>query len=140
MPQRSFPPPTTSPPPPSFSTLGSSAAQERGSHGGWGRLVRVLVPAATGAAVLISIAAPAAYADSQSVVTIIDNVRNWIAGLLAALATLFMTYGGLRYLTAAGNPRAVEEAKSAIRSALIGYALAGLAPILVATLRQVVGV
>ena len=93
-----------------------------------------------GAAFLLLSTIDPAYAETGSVVALVDGVRNWLAGLLAALATLFQTYGGLRYLTAAGNPRAVEEAKSAIRSALIGYALAGLAPILVSTLRQVVGI
>src|SRR2546422_4182345 len=53
---------------------------------------------------------------------VIDSLRNWVAGVLAALATLFLTIGGVRYLIASGNPRAVEEGKAAIKSALIGYA------------------
>lgn len=70
---------------------------------------------------------------------LIESIRNWVTGLLAALATLFLTLGGLRYLTAGGNPRAVEEGKSAIKSALIGYALAALSPMLVDILRKVLG-
>ncbi|GAC1701801.1 MAG: hypothetical protein NVS9B6_17150 [Candidatus Limnocylindrales bacterium] len=70
---------------------------------------------------------------------LIDSIRNWVTGLLAALATLFLTLGGLRYLTAGGNPRAVEEGKGAIKSALIGYALAALSPMLVDILRKVLG-
>ena len=69
--------------------------------------------------------------------TVIDSVRDWVAGLLIALATLFLTIGGVRYLTAQGNPRAVEEAKAAIKAALIGYALAALAPTLVSILQKV---
>ena len=69
--------------------------------------------------------------------TVIDSVRNWVAGLLAALATLFLTIGGARYLTANGNPRAVEEGKAAIKSAMIGYVLAALSPMLVSILQKV---
>lgn len=71
---------------------------------------------------------------------LIDSIRNWITGLLAGLATLFLTLGGLRYLTAGGNQRAVEEGKGAIKSALIGYALAALAPMFVDILRRLLAV
>ena len=92
---------------------------------------------AAGAAVLLTILlAVPAYATSD-LNTVIDSVRNWVAGLLAALATLFLTIGGARYLTANGNPRAVEEGKAAIKSAMIGYALAALAPLLVSILQKV---
>ena len=69
--------------------------------------------------------------------SVIDSVRDWVAGLLIALATLFLTVGGVRYLTAQGNPRAVEEAKAGIKAALIGYGLAALAPTLVSILQKV---
>ena len=69
--------------------------------------------------------------------TVIDSVRDWVAGLLIALATLFLTVGGVRYLTAQGNPRAIEEAKAGIKAALIGYGLAALAPTLVSILQKV---
>ena len=97
--------------------------------------------ASGGAAVLTTIllAAPA-YAASGDFTTVIDSIRNWIAGLLVALATLFLTVGGIRYLTANGNPRAVEEGKAAIKSALIGYALAALSPMFVDVLRRVLGI
>jgi hypothetical protein len=48
-----------------------------------------------------------------------------------------LTVGGVRYLTAQGNPRAVEEAKAGIKAALIGYGLAALAPTLVSILQKV---
>ena len=103
------------------------------------RSPRFFIPGAAAAlafAALLILAVPA-YADSSDLGTVIDSVRTWVAGLLAALATLFLTIGGFRYLTAGGNPRAVEQAKDAIKSALIGYALAALAPMLVQILRQV---
>ena len=80
-----------------------------------------------------------AYAAAGDLTSVIDSLRIWVAGILAALATLFLTVGGVRYLIANGNPRAMEEGKNAIRSALIGYALAALAPLFVDILRRVLG-
>ena len=86
--------------------------------------------------VLVILLAVPAFAASD-LNTVIDSVRDWVAGLLIALATLFLTVGGVRYLTAQGNPRAVEEAKAGIKAALIGYGLAALAPTLVSILQKV---
>ena len=71
--------------------------------------------------------------------SVIDGLRVWLVGLLAAVATLFLTIGGIRYITAGGDPMQVERAKTALKSAAIGYALAALAPLLVAVLRSIVG-
>ena len=83
-----------------------------------------------------------AFADAAagpSLNTVIDNLRNWLVGILAGVATLFLTVGGLRYLAAGGDPSQVEKAKVALRSAAVGYALAILAPLLVSILASVVG-
>ncbi|MFE0178051.1 pilin [Streptomyces sp. NPDC059002] len=71
--------------------------------------------------------------------TVISNLRNWIVGILGGLATLFLTFGGLRYLMAGGDPGEVEAAKRALRAAAIGYGLALLAPVIVVVLRGIVG-
>jgi hypothetical protein len=99
------------------------------------------VAAAAGAVIaLVFLAAPAyAAAAGPSLNTVIDNLRNWLIGILAAAATLFLTVGGLRYLAAGGDPSQVEKAKVALRSAAIGYALAILAPLLVSILASVLG-
>jgi Type IV secretion system pilin len=52
---------------------------------------------------------------------------------------LFLTLGGLRYLMADGDPGEVEKAKTALRSAAIGYTLAILAPVIVTVLKSVAG-
>lgn len=85
------------------------------------------------------ISAPAALAAANDLNQVIDNVRVWITGLLAALATLLLMIGGVRYLLAAGDPGSHERAKGSIRAALIGYALALLAPVLVSIVQQIVG-
>ena len=84
---------------------------------------------------LLAVGAPAA----PTLDSVINGLRNWLVGLLAAVATLFLTIGGIRYITAGGDPMHVERAKTALKSAAIGYALAALAPLLVSVLRSVVG-
>lgn len=69
----------------------------------------------------------------------ITNLQNWLVGFLVALATLFLTIGGIRYLAANGDPGAVEKAKSAFKSAAVGYALAAMAKPIVAALQSIVG-
>jgi hypothetical protein len=71
--------------------------------------------------------------------TVISNLTAWIIGILAVVATLFLTIGGVRYLLAGGDPSEVERAKSALKNAAIGYALALLAPVLLDVLRGVLG-
>ncbi|MDA0565152.1 pilin [Streptomonospora sp. S1-112] len=70
---------------------------------------------------------------------VITNIRNWIVGLLVALATLLLTIGGLRYLLAGGDPGEVNRAKDTLKYAALGYGVAILAPILVEILRGFVG-
>jgi len=70
---------------------------------------------------------------------VMNNVRDWIIGLLSGLATLFVTVGGLRYLMAGGNEGEVMKAKGTLKSAAYGYALAALAPVLVDILKSMVG-
>ncbi|GAA0739512.1 hypothetical protein Drose_16980 [Dactylosporangium roseum] len=70
---------------------------------------------------------------------IIGNITTWIVGLLVGVATLFLTIGGLRRLAAGGDPTEIEKSNSAFKNALIGYALAVLAPILLAVVQGWIG-
>jgi hypothetical protein len=76
---------------------------------------------------------------AASIGQVISNTTVWIVGILAGLATLFLTIGGVRYLMAGGDPAEVEKAKTALRSAAIGYGLAILAPVIVTVLKSLVG-
>jgi hypothetical protein len=98
------------------------------------------------AAAAVLAAAPAAPAAAgghvlaaDSIGQVITNAQDWVTGILAGLATLLFAIGGLRYLLAGGDPSEVERAKTALRSAVIGYALAVLAPVIVAVLKSLVG-
>ncbi len=85
----------------------------------------------------VPLATPPLAADSIS--QVLNNTTLWIIGILAGLATLFLTLGGVRYMMANGDPAEVEKAKTALRSAAIGYALAILAPVIVTVLKSLVG-
>ena len=75
-------------------------------------LARATLPALAAAVVFTLILDLPAYALGD-LGGVIDSIRNWVAGLLAALATLFLTIGGVSYLTAGGNQRTAEEGKEA---------------------------
>ena len=100
-------------------------------------LRRIPRPPGGQALLAVPLAAPPLAADSIS--QVLTNTTLWIVGILAGLATLFLTLGGVRYLMANGDPAEVEKAKTALKSAAIGYALAILAPVIVTVLKSLVG-
>lgn len=87
--------------------------------------------------VLFSTAAYAAGADAtvpmaaESIEAVVNNIRTWLVGILVAVATLFLTVGGLRLMWANGDPGEAEKGKAALKSAAVGYGLALLAPLIV---------
>ncbi|WP_229789623.1 pilin [Pilimelia terevasa] len=89
----------------------------------------------------------AAYADTTGTAglaaatlpQVIANLQQWLMGILAGVATLFLILAGVYWATAGGDPSAVERAKGALKNALIGYALAVLAPILLGVVKGIVG-
>ena len=105
------------------------------------RLVPVLTAVAGLVAAAILLAGTAAYAAgpgapvtvlaADSITAVVNNIRAWLVGILVAVATLFLTIGGLRLMWANGDPGEAEKGKAALKSAAIGYALALLAPLIV---------
>ncbi|MBR7830760.1 hypothetical protein KDK95_30940 [Actinospica sp. MGRD01-02] len=93
--------------------------------------------AAATALATLGAASPALAADD--IPTVISNLENWLVGILAGLATLFLVIGGVRYVISGGNPGEVEKAKSAFKSAAMGYCLAILAPVVMTILKSIVG-
>lgn len=98
------------------------------------------------AATAVMVAACPAQATTTQVVALVGslgelliNIRTWIMGVLALVATVFLTIGGVRYLLAGGDPGEVEKAKGCFRNAAFGYVLAALAPVVVGILRGLVG-
>jgi hypothetical protein len=102
-------------------------------------LVWVLSAAVPASATSVIAGSVQVVAVAGSVGEVLTNIRNWLMGILAGLATVFATLGGVRYVMANGDPGEVEKAKTAFRSAGKGYALAALAPLMVTVLKGIVG-
>ena len=73
------------------------------------------------------------------VVGILEAVRNALVAVLTALAIAALTYAGIRYVIAGGDPTGVEKAKIAAKSAVVGLGLALVAPLLVAIVKGIIG-
>jgi hypothetical protein len=124
---------------------GRQQAEPRGGtrQRSWCRAAMVALAVATAVLIIVLVATDAfadvAAAAPSDLQTVFTNLRNWLIGLLATLATLMLTVGGLRYLIAGGDPGEVQKAKAALKAAAFGYGLAILAPIFVNVLKKVVG-
>lgn len=110
--------------------------------GGWQQglvlLLAVRVLAVGGMGVLLLLAnAPEAWA-LATIPQVVSNLRDWIVGISAGLATLFLTLGGARYLMASGDPGEIEAAKRAMKAAAIGYGIAVLAPVITEVLQGII--
>jgi hypothetical protein len=104
-------------------------------------IYRITAVAAATLAILTG-AGPAYAAEPRapySLPTVVSNITTWIVGLLVGIATLFLTIGGLRRMAAGGDPTEIEKSNSAFKNALIGYALAILAPILLNVVKGWIG-
>jgi uncharacterized integral membrane protein len=122
------------------------------AHDGRGRVLLRRVAVIAGLAVLALVlfasasTPPVAHAATTQVLAlagsvdeVLTNIRNWIMGVLAGLATVFLSIGGVRYVMGGGDPGEIEKAKTAFRAAGIGYGLAALAPLVVTVLKGIVG-
>lgn len=106
------------------------------------RVFRRLWPVA-GLVLVLLVSGPVAGADPVAQVASVDqvlaNIRNWVMGILASLATVFLSFGSVRYLMAGGDPGEIEKAKTAFKAAGIGYGMCALAPLIVTVLAGIVG-
>jgi hypothetical protein len=79
---------------------------------------------------------------SKSVGDIIQSVITWVLGFSAAIAVLFIIYGGIQYVISAGNDARVASAKKTLTFAIIGLIVIILAGAIVvfvsSTLNQIV--
>lgn len=123
------------------------AIEESGGAEGRQRLHRPSLVFLLCATVLLGIAIPlCAHAETERTLALVgttsqlfDNIRNWLMGILAGLATVILSVGGVRYLIAGGDTGEVEGAKRAFKAAAIGYCLAALAPLVLSILQQIIG-
>lgn len=54
---------------------------------------------------------------------IVISLINWVLGILALIAVIFILLGGFRWMTAGGNEESVEKAKEILIAAIIGLVI-----------------
>ena len=107
-------------------------------HIGFGAVTVVALVLSAPAAAFADTGDPVVLA-ANSLPQVINNLRLWLMGILAAVATLFLVLAGVYWATAGGDPAQIDKAKQAFRNALIGYGLAVLAPIFLQVVQGIVG-
>lgn len=63
--------------------------------------------------------------------TMITNAIQWVIGVSGFVAAIFVVYGGITYMTSAGEPGKLQKAKQMITYALIGLAIVALSEVIV---------
>ena len=61
---------------------------------------------------------------SGSIFNIIENIMNWILGLVGIIGVIGFAIAGILYLTAAGDDDRIKTAKNAMLYAIIGVVVA----------------
>lgn len=56
----------------------------------------------------------------------IENMINWFISMAGIVSVVFLIYGGIQYMTSAGDATKLEKAKKVIMYALIGLAIVAL--------------
>lgn len=54
---------------------------------------------------------------------VIVSLLKWLLVIVAALAVVYLVYGGIMYITAGGNPEQATKARTAIINAIIGIVI-----------------
>lgn len=71
----------------------------------------------------VTIGPPFGASGPQSIGDLIKNITDWVLGLSGAVAVLFIIIAGFRYITAHGDSKQTEAAKTALRNAIIGLVI-----------------
>ena len=56
----------------------------------------------------------------------VTRLINWVTGVAGVVSAIFVVYGGIAYITSAGDPGKVEKAKKTILYSLIGLIIVAL--------------
>lgn len=60
---------------------------------------------------------------TNPILPFVQNIQGVLAGIGLAVATCFLIWGAYQYMSASGNPRAMEKGKAAMVGALAGYGI-----------------
>ena len=82
---------------------------------------------------------PCGATNVSTVGEMVIRVTNWILGFAGAIAVLFIIWGGIQYLTAAGNEKQVASAKTTLTNAIIGLVVILLAGVIMLLVSNAAG-
>lgn len=66
------------------------------------------------------------------------RIANWIIWLAGGLALLYLVYGGIVYITAAGNEDKAKTGKNAVLQAVIGIAIILFARVIISWINAII--
>lgn len=91
------------------------------------------VTAAALALPVVSLAAPSLPAGTtpsgtgvEPVISILDKVGDWMFGLLLAVAAIYILWAAFTFLIARGDPKKIEEAKTALTYSIVAIVVGAL--------------
>lgn len=88
----------------------------------------VLLPLVSQATALVNVSFGTTFGlGTAGLESTVIKVVQWILGLLALIAVIFILYGGFIWMTAGGNEERVDSAKKTITAAVIGLVVVLLA-------------
>jgi magnesium-transporting ATPase (P-type) len=58
-----------------------------------------------------------------SILDFLKRIEGILLAITASLAVLFLIIGGIKYMSSAGNPQRLEDAKKSLTYAVLGFAL-----------------
>jgi len=91
------------------------------------KIWRVTIPAALISLPILAFAdinyPPGSALTLTKIEQLIDTVANWLIVIGVVIAVIFIIWGGLKYMTARGDPKKAEEARSSIIHGVIGAAI-----------------
>ena len=68
----------------------------------------------------------------------IQNVVNWLLGMLGLLAVIVIVYGGVQYILSAGDDKKAENGKRTVLFAMIGLILVGISAVIVNSILSII--
>lgn len=83
---------------------------------------------------------PVVAAKISDLETVIGNVISYVLGFAGIVLFILLLIGGFRYITSGGDPKAVEEAKKTLTSAIAGLIIILLAYVIMVLITNLTGV
>lgn len=64
--------------------------------------------------------------NTTNLTSVVVNITNWVLGFVTVIAVLMLIWGGINYLTAAGDESQIDTAKHIITYSIIGLVVVGI--------------